>query len=108
MRMPSFSTYFIYNLNSKLKLVFKEKIHTHIYIFTFSNKFLSRLEVFREQPPKSHATIKLAKEELNLVQWLRVRAPNAGGPGLIPGQKNRSCLLQLKILHAKIEDHSKD
>ena len=36
-----------------------------------------------------------------VVQWLRHHAPNAGGPGLIPGQGTRSHMLQLKIL---IED----
>ena len=25
-----------------------------------------------------------------VVQWLRLRAPNAGGPGMIPGQGTRS------------------
>ena len=42
-----------------------------------------------------------------MVQWLRLCAPNAGGPGSIPGQGNRSSMLQLrvhtlqlKILHA--------
>ena len=42
-----------------------------------------------------------------LVQWLRLRAPNAGDLGLIPGLGTRShmlqlrvCMLQLKILHA--------
>ncbi|TEA34995.1 hypothetical protein DBR06_SOUSAS9710069, partial [Sousa chinensis] len=42
-----------------------------------------------------------------VVQWLRLHAPNAGGPGLISGQGTRShmlqlrvCMLQLKILHA--------
>ena len=48
-----------------------------------------------------------------VVQWLRLHAPNAGGLGLIPGQRNRSCMLelsacvlQLKIPHAatKTED----
>ena len=34
------------------------------------------------------------------VQWLRHCAPNAGGPGSIPGQETRSHMLQLKILHA--------
>ena len=40
-------------------------------------------------------------------QWLRLRAPNAGGPGLIPGQGTRSRMPQLgahvpqlKIPHA--------
>ena len=31
-----------------------------------------------------------------VVQWLRLRIPNAGGPGLIPGQGTRSHMLQLK------------
>ena len=29
-----------------------------------------------------------------VVQWLRLRAPNAGGPGSIPGQGTRSRMLQ--------------
>ena len=33
-------------------------------------------------------------------QWLRHRAPNAGGLGSIPGQRTRSYMLQLKILCA--------
>ena len=28
-----------------------------------------------------------------VVQWLRLCAPNGGGPGLIPGQKTRSHML---------------
>ena len=41
-----------------------------------------------------------------VVQWLRLHAPNAGGPGSIPGQAARSFMLQLKIMHAtaKTED----
>ena len=35
-----------------------------------------------------------------VVQWLGLCAPNAGGPGSIPGQGTRSCMMQLKILHA--------
>ena len=42
-----------------------------------------------------------------VVQWLRLCALNAGGPGSIPGQGTRSCMSQLrprmpqlKILHA--------
>ena len=31
------------------------------------------------------------------VQWLRLCAPNAGGPGLIPGQGSRSHTLQLGV-----------
>ena len=33
-----------------------------------------------------------------VLQWLRLRAPNAGGPGSIPGQGNRFCMPQLKDL----------
>ena len=31
-----------------------------------------------------------------VVQWLRLHAPNAGDPGLIPGQGTRSHMPQLK------------
>ena len=37
---------------------------------------------------------------LLVVQWLRFHTPNAGGPGLIPGQGIRSHMPQLKIPHA--------
>ena len=49
-----------------------------------------------------------------MVQWLRLHIPNAGGPGLIPGQGTGSQLRahtpQLKIWHAtmKIEDSTED
>ena len=32
-----------------------------------------------------------------VIQWLRLRAPNAGGPGLILGQRNRPHMLQLRV-----------
>ncbi|TEA31919.1 hypothetical protein DBR06_SOUSAS8310169, partial [Sousa chinensis] len=32
-----------------------------------------------------------------VVQWLRLHAPNTGGPGLIPGQGTRSRMLQLRV-----------
>ena len=35
-----------------------------------------------------------------VVLWLRLHAPNAGGPGLIPDRRTRSHTPQLKILHA--------
>ena len=31
-----------------------------------------------------------------VVQWLRLRAPNAGGLGSIPGKESRSHILQLR------------
>ena len=36
-----------------------------------------------------------------LVQWLRFRVPNAGDPGLIPGQGTRFCTPQLRPSIAK-------
>ena len=39
-----------------------------------------------------------------MVQWLRLRAPNAGGPGSIPGQGTSSShMLQLKIQGVSIK-----
>ncbi|TEA37112.1 hypothetical protein DBR06_SOUSAS210283, partial [Sousa chinensis] len=35
-----------------------------------------------------------------VVQWLRLRTPNAGDPGSIPGRGTRSRMPQLEILHA--------
>ena len=35
-----------------------------------------------------------------MVQWLRLYPPYAGGLGAIPGQGNRSHMLQLKIPYA--------
>ena len=32
-----------------------------------------------------------------MVQWLRLHAPNAGGPGSIPGQGTKSHMLQLRV-----------
>ena len=41
-----------------------------------------------------------------VVQWLKLHAPNAGGPGSIPGQGNRPHPLRLKIppMATKIKD----
>ena len=35
-----------------------------------------------------------------MVQWLRLHAPSAGGPGSIPGQGTGSRMSHLRILHA--------
>ena len=32
-----------------------------------------------------------------VVQWLRLYAPNTGGPGLIPGQRTRFHMTQLRV-----------
>ena len=39
-----------------------------------------------------------------VVQWVRVRAPDAGGPGSIPGQGTRSHMPQLRSPHATTKD----
>ena len=39
--------------------------------------------------PKTPCTIPVPGNSL-IVQWLRLHAPNAGGPGSIPGQRTRS------------------
>ena len=38
-----------------------------------------------------------------VVQWLKLHAPNAGGPGLTPGQGTRSHMPQLKSLHVTMK-----
>ena len=35
-----------------------------------------------------------------VVEWLRLHALNAGGPGWIPGLGNKICRITTKILHA--------
>ena len=40
-----------------------------------------------------------------VVQWVRFRAPNAGGLGSIPGQGTRFCIPQLKIPSATTKTH---
>ncbi|TEA39746.1 hypothetical protein DBR06_SOUSAS31510016, partial [Sousa chinensis] len=40
-----------------------------------------------------------------VVQWLRLCAPNAGGPGLIPGQGTRSHMhATTKSSHATVKE----
>ena len=31
-----------------------------------------------------------------MIQWLRLHTPDAGGPGSVPGQRARTCMLQLR------------
>ena len=50
-------------------------------------------------PCACHQGKKWTLETSLVVQGLRLQAPNAGDPGLIPGQGTRSHALQLKILH---------
>ena len=51
--------------------------------------------------PKLETIPQDENRETSLVfQWLRHWAPNAGGPGSIPGEGTRSRMPQLKIAHA--------
>ena len=38
-----------------------------------------------------------------VVQWLRLHAPNAGGPGSIPDQGTRSHMPQLRVLMPQLK-----
>ena len=38
-----------------------------------------------------------------MVQWLRLHAPNAGGPGSIPDQGTQSFMLQLSVCVPQLE-----
>ena len=54
-------------------------------------------------------TILIQKKNLSgtslVVQWVRLRAPNAGGPGSIPGRGTRSRMhATTKSLHATTKD----
>ena len=40
-----------------------------------------------------------------MVQWLRLRAPNAGGPGSISGQGTRSHMPQLRVRMLQLKTH---
>ena len=61
---------------------------------------MMRLEGLGGVPPgcPSEVTVKGQGEGTTLVvQWLRLCAPSAGGPGSIPGQATRSHMLQLRV-----------
>ena len=68
-------------------------IGTYILIITLNVNGLNA-------PTKRHRLGEwIQKQDLGtslVVQWLRLRAPNAGGLGSIPGQGTRSHMLQLK------------
>ena len=42
-----------------------------------------------------------------MVQWLRLRAPNTGGPGSIPGQGTRFHMLRLKVCMSQLKRKKK-
>ena len=43
-----------------------------------------------------------------VVKWLRLRAPNAGGPGSIPGRGTRSHILELRVLVPQLKNPHAD
>ena len=50
-------------------------------------------------------TTKTGKGTSLVVQWLKLHDPNAGGPGMIPGQGTRYCMPQLKIRMPEQRSH---
>ena len=58
---------------------------------------LARLAIFKKSTNRNHQTSLV-------VQWLRLCTPNAGGLGLIPGQRTRSHISQLRVWMPKLKD----
>ena len=57
------------------------------------------------------AIIKNTRGSSLVVQWLRLGAPNARGPGLIPGQGTRYSMLQVRAHMLQLKDptcHNED
>ena len=73
------------------------KLQTFSLFLTFIPKF--SLSALRFSVP-----LKSSPRTSLVVQWLRLRAPSAGGLGSIPGRGTRSHMLQLKILHASTKN----
>ena len=64
--------------------------------FGLSRRFLEHCSV--TSPSVNQKTVTYGA--FLVVQWLKLHAPNAGGPSSIPGQGTRSHMLQLNILYA--------
>ena len=76
------------------QLVYQETCWPFKTILPFS---MASLPSFANMPPRYK--IQFSRTSL-VVQWLRLRVPDAGGLGSIPGQGTSSQMPQLKILHA--------
>ena len=61
------------------------------------------LKMWKLETWKDPIALKCTWRTSLVVQWLRLHAPNAGGPDSIPGQGTRPHMPQLKILHATMK-----
>ena len=84
-----------------IQVIYLFYTHTHIYVcmvshFSCVQLFVILWNVVQQNPLSMRilwARI-LVWETSLVVQWLRLHAPNAGDPGLIPGQGTRSHMPQ--------------
>ena len=91
-----------------IQVIYLFYTHTHIYVcmvshFSCVQLFVILWNVVQQNPLSMRilwARI-LVWETSLVVQWLRLHAPNAGDPGLIPGQGTRSHMPQLRPGAAK-------
>ena len=60
----------------------------------------SLLMKVKEESEKVGLKLSIQRDSL-VVQWLRLHAPNAGGPHSLPGQGTRSHMLHLRASTAK-------
>ena len=91
-----------------IQVIYLFYTHTHIYVCMVSHFSCVQLFVILwtvvQQNPLSMRILWariLVWETSLVVQWLRLHAPNAGDPGLIPGQGTRSHMPQLRPGAAK-------
>ena len=87
-------------------------INTCMCVYSSFSFIMKLCQKWRVHTKKSITWYKNVKWGTSLVvQWLRLRAPNAGSLGSIPGQGTRShtlqlrvCMVQLKTPHAATKD----
>ena len=92
------TSYSTVNLNSGEVCLSPLDPHVHQPVHTLG---IYRLLIFPRlcQVLRLRVSLKALLGTSLVVQWPRLCAPTAAGPGLIPGQGTRSCTLQLKVLH---------
>ena len=73
-------------------------LYIFLYFLNVYNKHISLVK------SEKILTLKKKKGTSLVVQWLRLHAPTAGGPGSIPDQGTRSRTPQLKIPHTATKD----
>ena len=94
---PKYATRKLIELNNQFGKVAGYKIHTQKSVaFLYTNSKRSERDI-TDTIPFTIASKRILRGTSLVVQWLRLHTPNAGGPGLIPGQGNRSHMLQLRV-----------